>query len=240
MAVCTKEQLTKCSGMLFHRWAETPQVRGRIRDAEKRLGTSMASRVVRSWHRSWCHSVFGGDLWAKLVMATGTVNETLLQAVDACSAVRALVPEHRRRAEGIPLHYSGVKLREPGEMGIVHRKSEAKVARDRAKTLDGQIRRAEQMWARKRSTMTQRQWEDLLKRREAWPHVFAMAAAVVMQRRLAAVQVQRDIAVPSDSRRPCRHARRSRIARCPAGRGPESRGNRQAVTDRLYPATARS
>jgi hypothetical protein len=236
MAILTKEQVARCSGMLLHRWAETPQVRDRIRDAEMRLGVHQAFRVARSWHRSWCHEVFGGDLWAKLVMATGTVNATLLQAVDACSAVRALVPEHLRRAEGIPLHYSGVKLREQGERGIAHRKSEAKVARDSAKVLDIEIRRADRAWARGRSTMTRWQWEDLLKRREARPDVFAMAAAVVLQRRPAAVQVQRDIATC----RPLQHARRSLIVRCLAGRGPESRGNRPVATDRLYPATARS
>jgi hypothetical protein len=141
-----------------------------MEDVRAKMRGDDAARAIRSCYRSWCHQEFGGDVWAKLLMATGTVNGQLVRALDECSAEREAIPEHLRRANGLPVPVR--KDREPGEKGIIHLPSEAKVARELAKALDKEIKDADWYWHRHGETKLQWwQWEDLKQRREARPDV---------------------------------------------------------------------
>ena len=74
----------ECSKSLKAMWEDREQTKEQVRKFNGSLDA--LRRQKRSWFRMYLCDTYGGDMWAYMVLATGTINDAMIDAYNSVVA----------------------------------------------------------------------------------------------------------------------------------------------------------
>jgi hypothetical protein len=151
-------------------WERTPFGRQRWEDIRSTFWTS--EEISRNWRsavKAAMFTLFGGQVWVRLAIALGPVDNDMVRILNDIIAEKIRTNESRGPQE---TPFTGPRCR-PREldpslpMGVQHKVSEAKRARADAKWWAKRLATETKRWERYRSKLTWHQWDKLKQKAEA-------------------------------------------------------------------------
>ena len=129
-AQLSQEDQAEVQKKLFEAWKSEPTVKTTMETlrTQRKLNSEQVNRELRSRWKTAQHVRFGGALWVNIVIAIGKVDATTVQVVNEEIAKRTT------NAKGGPQ-----AKKQEGTGGIQHKKSPAKMARERAKLAERKL-----------------------------------------------------------------------------------------------------
>jgi hypothetical protein len=99
------------------------------------------TRDIRSYYRTWCYDTYGGQEWLWIIIATGGMNDDLLDCMNESMKNKKDLIHERVAAGEIKWHESSASSRDRtgAVKGSQHQKSAPKVLRENAKRLQTKV-----------------------------------------------------------------------------------------------------
>ena len=161
---------------MYKEWLASDDVKWAAkRIADLQLEGEKVNREYKSSYRTHVFSVFGGLEWLHAVIALGQLPKDFVEIVrENCMQRKALAPAQGNNPQ--PRQLKRDKREDQRVVGLQHKKSEAKDLREKAKLLDKRIKKENERYERKESTLSTSKWQALLdERAAAWDKAEAVS-----------------------------------------------------------------